>query len=128
MSTAGARADAPDQVHRTGPGDLQIRNEGGKIYFSEGGRDFQELRLSDTAAARHLKQVIESRGAEQGSAQIRLNSTILAGGGGAGFYWWAPAGKKEKSDKAGAPGKPGEPEKAGTTPRKTDTTGTGKKG
>jgi hypothetical protein len=127
LSGAAARADTPDQAHRTALDDLVIRSEGGKIYFSERGLDFQELQLSDTAAARHLKQVIEHRSVEQGSAHIRLNSHTLAGGGGAGFYWWAPAGKTAKPDKAGTPGKPGKPEKAGT-PRKTDTTETDKKG
>jgi hypothetical protein len=36
-------------------GDLLIWNDGGRIYLSESGKEAEELRLGDTAEARHLK-------------------------------------------------------------------------
>jgi hypothetical protein len=127
LSTAAARGDTSEQSNPTSSGDMLIRSEGGKIYLSEGGREFQELQLRDTAEAERLKQIFEHNRAIAGSDVVRLNPTILAGGGGAGFYWWTPAEKTGAPEKAGTPGKSGTPEKAGA-PRKTDTAGTGKKG
>jgi hypothetical protein len=122
LTTAAARADmpGPSQSHPTALGDLVIRSEGGKIYLSEGGRDFQELQLSDTAEARHLKQLIEERGEAQGTPHLRLNPTILAGGGGSGFHWWGAAdktdnaGKTRASDQADTSKKPGSADKTNT--------------
>jgi hypothetical protein len=48
LSGTAARADTPDQAHHTELGNLQIRSEGEKIYFSESGRE-TELRLSATS-------------------------------------------------------------------------------
>lgn len=123
LSAAGAQAAAP----ASGPaasGDLLLRSHGGRIYLSEGGGEFRELALGDTAEARHLKRLIEERAAPGGGAGLRLDPTMLAGGGGAGFHWWSPA---DKSDKTDAPGKAGKAGKAGPPP-KADTTETGKKG
>lgn len=131
LSTAGARADAPDQDHRTASGDVLIRSEGGRIYFSEGGRGFEELRLGNTAEARHLRELVEDHAG--GSGALRLNPTILAGGGGSGFHWWTPAGKTEGHDKDGASqsgrgsDKAGAPERASPR-RKAEPGSDGKRG
>jgi hypothetical protein len=124
LSTAGARADAPEGHGRAGVGDVLVRSEGGKIYLSQGGEQFQELRLGDTVEARHLRQLLEQNGAAASPAGLRLNPTILAGGGGSGFYWWTPAGKKgdpgkaSNSDKAGADKKTGSPDRTNTAGKK----------
>jgi hypothetical protein len=115
-----ARADTPPSA--AGASDMQLVGKDGRIWLSEAGGDFRELRLGDTAEARHLKQLIEKRG----PAPLRLNSTVLAGGGGMGFHWWGPA-KPESPDKAGTPGKPGKADKA-VPPQKKDPVEAGKKG
>jgi len=87
LSTAGARADASDLADRPAFGDLQIRSEAGKIYFSEGGREFQELRLSPTPQRNHLLRLLE----EHGPARVKLDRDphlLMSSGGGSSFFWW----------------------------------------
>jgi hypothetical protein len=126
LSTAGAQAGTPESRDRADRADVLIRSEGGKIYLSEGGGEFQELQLRDTAEARHLKQLVDDRSRALGSAPLRLNPTILAGGGGAGFHWWVPSEKTDTPGKTGAPDKADASKKTGAA-HKTDTTGAGKK-
>jgi len=87
LSTAGARADASDLADRPAFGDLQIRSAAGKIYFSEGGREFQELRLSPTPQRNHLLRLLE----EHGPARVKLDRDphlLMSSGGGSSFFWW----------------------------------------
>lgn len=135
LSTAGARADVSDQDCRAASGDVLIRSEGGRIYLSEGGSGFEELRLGDTAEARHLRQLLEEHVA--GPAGLRLNPTILAGGGGSGYHWWTPGGilggNTGSRDKPGITGSGGSSEKSTTpekasVPRKAEPGSAGKKG
>jgi len=87
LSTAGARGDAPDLADRPAFGDLQIRSAGGKIYFSEGGRGFQELRLSATPQRDHLLRLLE----EHGPARVKFDRDphlLMSSGGGSSFFWW----------------------------------------
>jgi hypothetical protein len=83
LSTAGARADAPEHSGLTASGDVVIRSEGGKIYLSEGGPE-TELRLSATPERARLLQLLEQHGA----AGVKLDRDprlIMSGGGGTGF-------------------------------------------
>ena len=83
LSTAGARADTPDQAHRTAFRDVLIRSEGGKIYFSEGAKE-TELRLGATPERDHLLRLLQ----DHGPAGVKLDPDprlIMSGGGGAGF-------------------------------------------
>jgi len=85
LSTAGARADAPEQGNLTF-GDTLIRSEGGRILLSEGGRE-SELRLSATPERDRLLRLLEEHGPEG----VKLDHDprlIMSGGGGTGFYWW----------------------------------------
>ena len=110
LSTAGARADTPEQAQRGAVDDLLIRSESGKIFLSEGGRDFRELKLRDTVEAQRLRQLLEDRNRAEGAAHLRLDPTMMASGGGSGFHWWwRPA------DKADHPVKPENPDKSRTT-------------
>ena len=87
LSTAGARAHAPELANRPAFGDLQIRVAGGKIYFSEGGREFQELQLSATSQRNHLLRLLE----EHGPASVKLDRDphlLMSSGGGSSFFWW----------------------------------------
>src|SRR5215472_13195363 len=43
LSTAGARADTPEQGKLTASGDVVVRSEGGRVFLSEGGRDAVNL-------------------------------------------------------------------------------------
>jgi hypothetical protein len=122
LSTAGARAGTPDQGCDTARGDLLIRSVGGKIYLSERGREFQLLRLSDTPAARHLRQLVEPRD----TVDLQAKSTILAGGGGSGFFWGDPARKTADPGKTGTSGQADIRKKPGGAD-KTNATATGKK-
>src|SRR6266478_7640816 len=95
LSTAGARADTPDQAHRTAFRDVLIRSEGGKIYFSERGRE-TELRLGATPERDHLLRLLQ----DHGPAGVKLDPDprlIMSGGGGAGFSLWDV--KKSLTDK-----------------------------
>ena len=88
LSAAGARADIPavtQASYSPGLGELLIRVEAGRIYISEGGRDFRELLLGDTADAHLLRELLAGT---DGTA-IPLHPLILAGAGGDGF---APGG------------------------------------
>jgi hypothetical protein len=85
-------------------GELRIWSENGRIYFSEAGKDPQELCLVDTAEARRLKQLLEREGAVAASPSVLHNRIILVGGGGDGFHW-APAGKAGNSEKLKVPAK-----------------------
>ena len=98
------------QGHQARLGELLIRTEGGRIYLSEGGREFHELQLADTTHARMLKQLLENNGAEE-AAGMRLTPMLLAGDGGSGFHW-APA------DKTGRSAKPGAAHGLGTPPKR----------
>jgi hypothetical protein len=129
VAPVGAQAGTqPAAQSPTTGGELLIRIEGGRFQISENGSPFEELVLTDTAEARHLKSLIERRNAAEGSSIVGVGPTILASGGGAGFFW-NPFAKKDTrpSDKAGAPAKVTVPEKTGA-PHKTDTTAPDKKG
>jgi len=92
LSVTGARADMPApmrSIPSPASDGLSIRSEGGRIYISEGGRDFQEIRLADTQEARHLTQLLARRGAGPDGAGVVLPPIILAGAGGSGFDWTA---------------------------------------
>ncbi len=85
-AVAGARADAPADHERTGPGDVLIRSEGSKIYLSEVGRE-TELRLGATPERDRLLRLLQ----EHGPAGVKLDRDprlIMSSGGGSGFYWW----------------------------------------
>ena len=100
LSTAGARADAPDQAQRTAFGDILIRSEGGKIYLTEGGQE-AELRLTATPQRDHLLRLLEERG-PTGVKLDRDPCLIMSSGGGSGFYWWG--WRKPTTDKAAPTG------------------------
>jgi hypothetical protein len=86
LSTAGARADTPDQELSRTFGELLIRCENGKIFVSEAGHE-TELRLSATPERARLLRLLE----EHGGAGVKLDADprlIMSSGGGSGFYWW----------------------------------------
>src|SRR3954449_8093559 len=103
LSVTGARADTTAPLPTADPpasGGLSIRSEGGRIYLSENGRDFQEIRLGDTQEARHLAQLLAGREAGSETAGINLPPIILAGAGGAGFDWTSPPRDNEATKPA----------------------------
>jgi hypothetical protein len=146
LSAAAARADTgldqagegitpPAHGGQTSPGNLVIRTEGGRIYLSEGGGEFHELRLRDMAEARLLQQLVQRNG-EAATAGIRLAPVILAGDGGAGIHW-PPTGKSAprgqpgsvgpRTPTAGTPTQPTPPQPSGA-PGKATIGRTGEKG
>jgi hypothetical protein len=114
LSAAGARADTGLDQPGAGPaplargdqasaGEVLIRTEGGRIYLSERGGEFQELRLGNIPEAHLLKQLLDGVDAAAGSTGIRLSPVILAGNGGEGFHW-PPGGRAAKRDQPGPAG------------------------
>jgi len=99
-------------------GELRIWSEEGRIYVSEGGRNAEELRLTDTPQARHLRQLLEQDGVGAGSPRLLHSRIILVGGGGDGFHW-APAGKADNPAKRGAAAKTGNSSKGDNRPNVT---------
>jgi hypothetical protein len=99
LSAAGARADVPTAVpasHAPDFGELSIRAEAERIYVSEGGQEFREFDLGDTADAHRLRELLA--GTE--GAAIPLPAMILAGSGGEGFHWTAPSGTESTAKPA----------------------------
>ena len=86
LSGAAARADTPDQAHRSAFGDLLIRTEGEKVYLSEGGGE-TELRLGATPERDRLLRLLEEHGAT-GVKLDREPRLMMSSGGGSGFYRW----------------------------------------
>lgn len=81
----GAVLPVVAQAHAAAPAaGAVIRLDGDRLYLSEAGGAFQELRLGDTPEARALRVMIEQQG---DSAGVRLNPVILAGSGGCGYHW-----------------------------------------
>jgi hypothetical protein len=127
LSAAAARADAGHEMQgggaepvaqnlRATAGELLIWSEGERLYVSEDGSRAEELRLGDTAEARHLRQLLQQHGGQ--SSGVRLDRTLLAGGGGKGISWshWKPVG----SERTANPTKMGASERT-TAPRNTGT-------
>jgi hypothetical protein len=83
-------------------GELRIWNDGGRIYVSEADKEARELRLGDTAEARHLNQLLEHDGATADSPRLLPHRLILVGSGGAGLHWNRPR-QPDTSDKTGEP-------------------------
>jgi hypothetical protein len=107
-------------------GDISIRTDGGKIYFSEGGQE-TELPLGATSQRDELLRLLK----EHGPAGIKLNRDprlIMSGGGGTGFSLWdikksvtgTPAPTPQNPSQVTAPPSPSE--KGSTPPRHNPTT------
>jgi hypothetical protein len=75
-----ARAATPE-VTAPAQDEVVVRSEGDKIYVSERGGSFQELRLGKTPAALHLRKLLDAAGAGRGSVSVPVGSIIVANGG-----------------------------------------------
>jgi hypothetical protein len=126
LSTAGARADTPDQAQRTAFGDILIRSEDGKIYLSEKGTE-TELQLTATSQRDRLLRLLE----EHGPAGVKLAPDprlIMSGGGGTGFSLWdikrsltdKPTATRQDAPQATRPLSP--PEKGSAPPSRNPAT------
>jgi len=101
LSAAGAKAEAtpvdegkqPTRVPQQSAksfGEMRIWSDNGRIYLSESRGEARELVLSDTAEARHLRQLLQRDGAVADAPQVLQHRIILVGGGGEGFHWAPP--------------------------------------
>jgi hypothetical protein len=63
---------------------VAMRIEGGKIYISQRGGDFEELPLGDTQQAAHLRELLREAGAAEYPVSVPVGSMIVANGGAAG--------------------------------------------
>jgi hypothetical protein len=85
MAGLGAVLPVVAQAHAATSTDrAMIRVDGDRVYLSEAGGAFQELRLGDTPEAHALRALLDREG---GAAGMRLDPMILAGSGGCGYHW-----------------------------------------
>jgi hypothetical protein len=71
-----------------------LRLWGDRLYLSEGGGAFKQLKLGNTPEVQLLRQLLAGNG-----GGIRLGPMNLAGSGGCGYHW-APV---DKTDESGHP-------------------------
>lgn len=67
--------------------EVVLRLDGEKIFLSEGGGVFEELRLGNTPEAEHLRKLLQDAGIVGQSVSVPIGSTIVAGGGGSAYGW-----------------------------------------
>jgi len=75
-----------------------LRADGDKIYLSQGGASFEELKLGDTPEARHLRKLLRDAGG--GEMTVPVGSFIVANGGAS-----HPGSKPGTVDGTAKPGK-----------------------
>jgi hypothetical protein len=97
LRPAGATPEPSQSASRSG--EVAVRIDGEKIYISQDGSTFEELRLGDTPEAAHLKQLLRDAGPDGRSVSVPVGSMIVASGGG--------SGKGEKPRHSRAAGKTG---------------------
>jgi hypothetical protein len=83
----GARADVkpeapsrPDVAAR----EVVVKMDGDRIFISQDGRRFEELRLGDTREASHLRKLLRNEVSDGRSVTIPVGSMIVASGGATG--------------------------------------------
>ncbi|WP_024508950.1 hypothetical protein [Bradyrhizobium sp. ARR65] len=74
--------------------EVLVRIDGEKIYISQDGDRFEELRLGDNPEAAYLKTLLRHEGADGRSVSVPVGSMIVASGGGSG------KGEKPKHSRA----------------------------
>jgi hypothetical protein len=89
-STPEALGRSPSRVD-----EVAIRVDGEKIYLSERGGSFEELRLGDTPEAMHLRKLLRDAGA---IVSVPIGSTIVASGGGSVYGWGGKSSRKMPPD------------------------------
>jgi hypothetical protein len=72
----------PSSRTASGAAEVAVRIDGEKIYISQDGRTFEELRLGDTPEAALLKKLLRDEGANGASVSVPVGSMIVASGGG----------------------------------------------
>src|SRR5688500_3508290 len=83
MHARAATPDIPTGSPLPSPAqdEVVVRSDGEKIYMSERGGSFQDLRLGETPEALHLRKLLDSAGAARGSVSVPVGSIIVANGG-----------------------------------------------
>ena len=83
--------------------EVALRLDDEKIYVSQRGGAFEELRLGDTPEAAHLRKLLRDAGGEGQSVSVPIGSIIVAGGGGGASGWGSKS--KQKPPPASESGK-----------------------
>jgi hypothetical protein len=92
---SGARADVTPQP--PGQSNLEahevvVKIDGEKLFISQDGSRFEELRLGDTREAVHLRKLLRDEVADGQSVTLPVGSMIVASGGASGKGWgWKTA-------------------------------------
>jgi hypothetical protein len=99
---SAARADVKPQS--PGPHEVVVKVDGEKLFISQDGSRFEELRLGNTREAVHLRKLLRDEVSDGQSVTLPVGSMIVASGGATGKGWgWKtaqqpaskPSGKKE---------------------------------
>ncbi len=81
--------------------EVALRLDGEKIYFSQGGGVFEELRLGDTLEAVYLRKLLRDAAGIGQPVSVPIGSTIVAGGGGGTSGWgWKSKQKTRPSSES----------------------------
>ena len=83
--------------------EVALRLDDEKIYVSQRGGAFEELRLGDTPEAAHLRNLLRDAGGIGKSVSVPTGSMIVAGGGGGAAGWSSKS--KEKTPPSSDGGK-----------------------
>jgi len=127
LSVAGAKGGVPHPGHDGAPipqqsakafGDLLIWTDKGRIFVSEAGKPAEELRLSGTAEAEALRQLLERQGATLATPHALRDRIILVGAGGSGLHWESQ--RPDASNKTPAPVARSTPQPVPKTPQASD--------
>lgn len=83
-------------------GEVLVWTDAGRIYFSESGREPQEIRLGETPEASRLRRLLEREAATAASPRILKHRMILVGGGGEAIHWGgaAPSANPDRAGRA----------------------------
>jgi len=87
---SSARADVKPQP--PGPHEVVVKIDGEKLFISQDGSHFEELRLGDTREALHLRKLLRDEVSDGQSVTLPVGSMIVASGGASGKGWgWKSA-------------------------------------
>ena len=100
-----ARADQPKSPELTPDlsgqssrsDEVALRLDGEKIFVSQRGGAFEELRLGDTPEAARLRKLLRDAGGTGTSVSVPTGSMIVAGGGGGAAGWSSKSKPKPPS-------------------------------
>lgn len=78
---SGARADQPPSRSDLEAREVVVKIDGEKLFISQDGSQFEELRLGDTHESLHLRNLLRDEVSDGQSVTLPVGSMIVASGG-----------------------------------------------